>query len=53
MTIEDGRVGSVEQRALDLVRWEVCTVNLEAAASVDEVYERVAKTLSEAVGAAD
>lgn len=53
VTVEDGRVTGVEHRALDVVRWSVCTVDLTEATVLDEVYNRVANALADAVGEAD
>ncbi len=46
--LEDGRVRRVEHRPLDLVRWTACPVDLSDAASLGEVYDRVAPALATA-----
>jgi DNA repair exonuclease SbcCD nuclease subunit len=53
VTVEDGRVTGVEHRTLDVVRWSVCAVDLTDATILDEVYDRVANALADAVGEAD
>ena len=53
VTVEDGRVTGVEHRTLDVVRWSVCAVDLTEATILDEVYDRVANALADAVGEAD
>jgi DNA repair exonuclease SbcCD nuclease subunit len=53
VTVDAGRVASVEHRALDVVRWLVCPVHVTGAGTLDEVYDRVARVLGDAVGEAD
>lgn len=53
VTVEDGRVIDVEHRALDVVRWTVCPVDLGGATSLDEVYDRVEYVLETAAGSAE
>jgi DNA repair exonuclease SbcCD nuclease subunit len=41
VTVDDGReVRSVEFRALDVLRWETCRVDVEGAADLDEILAR-------------
>ena len=51
--VDAGGVASVEHRPLDVVRWTVCDLDLSDAQSLDEVYDRVAPALAEAVNAAE
>lgn len=53
VTIAGNRVESVEHRALDVVRWSVCVVDIAEAVTLDEVYERVELALSAAVRGAE
>ena len=53
VTVEAGRVESVEHRALDVVRWSVCSVDVADAKTLDEVYDRMGPALAEAVGEAE
>lgn len=39
---EDGAVESVEHRELDVMRWEVCRVDIAGSDTVDHLYQRVA-----------
>ncbi|MGB5835191.1 MAG: DNA repair exonuclease [Thiohalocapsa sp.] len=53
VTVEAGRVVAVEHRALDVMRWSVCSANVSGARTLDEVYERAGAALARAVGDAD
>ena len=53
VTVEAGRVASLEHRALDVVRWSVCSVDVADARTLDEVYDRVGQALADAVGEAE
>jgi exonuclease SbcD len=53
VTVEAGRVESVEHRALDVVRWSVCSVDVADAKTLDEVYDRVGHALADAGGEAE
>ncbi|MFI5296782.1 MAG: exonuclease SbcCD subunit D [Polyangiales bacterium] len=53
VSVEDGRVASVEHRALDEVRWVRCEVDASAAASADDVVDLVRAALEREVGDAD
>lgn len=52
VTVEDGRVKSVEHRVLDVARWAACQVDVGQASSVDDVLELCRKALSAEVEAA-
>jgi DNA repair exonuclease SbcCD nuclease subunit len=52
VTVEDGRVKSVEHRVLDVARWAQCEVDVSAARTVDDVLELCRKALSLEVDAA-
>jgi DNA repair exonuclease SbcCD nuclease subunit len=53
VSMEDGRVSSVEHQALDVVRWSVCRVDIDDARTLDEVYDRVAPALAAAIDDAE
>ncbi len=51
--VEDGQVSHLEHRALDVVRWSVCTVDLTAVTTLDAVYDRVEPALRAVLPAAE
>jgi DNA repair exonuclease SbcCD nuclease subunit len=53
ITVEDGRVRTVEHRALDVVRWDALTVDVGPCADVDAVLEALRQSLSQALDDAD
>lgn len=53
VSVDAGQVVSVEHRALDVVRWTVCDLDLSDAQSLDEVYDRIGPALSDAMSAAE
>jgi hypothetical protein len=53
VTVEADRVESVEHRALDVVRWSSCPVDVADAKTLDEVYDRIGSALADAVGEAE
>ncbi len=53
VTVEAGRVESVEHHALDVVRWSACSVDLADAKTLGEVYDRVGHALADTVGEAE
>lgn len=53
VTVEEGRIGAVDHRALDVLRWALCTVDVSGAADTDEVYDRVRGGLEAALRASD
>ncbi|MDI1445676.1 DNA repair exonuclease [Polyangium sp. 6x1] len=53
VTVEDGRVKSVEHRVLDVARWAACQVDASPARSPDDVLELCRAALSNEVDAAD
>ncbi|MDC3955736.1 metallophosphoesterase family protein [Polyangium jinanense] len=52
VTVEDGRVKSVEHRILDVARWAACQVDASPARSPDDVLELCRAALSREVDAA-
>jgi DNA repair exonuclease SbcCD nuclease subunit len=40
LTVEGGRVGAIEHRALDVVRWAVCEVEARTSDSAEDVIDR-------------
>ena len=53
VTVEDGRVESVEHRVLDVVRWASCEVDLGKVTSLQSVLDSASKALREAVDDAE
>ncbi|HCS88851.1 MAG TPA: DNA repair exonuclease [Chromatiaceae bacterium] len=53
VSVEAGAVVAVEQRALDVVRWSLCAVDVTDATTLDEVYDRVGQALDGALADAD
>jgi exonuclease SbcD len=53
VTVEAGRVESVQHRALDVVRWALCSVDVADAQTLDDVYDRVGHALADALGEAE
>lgn len=51
--VEEGRVASVEHRALDVVRWHREAVDLGGAADTGEVLDRIGRALERAAAGAD
>ncbi len=45
VTVDDGLVVEVEERELDVLRWEVCAVDLAQCETTDSVYNCIRKTL--------
>lgn len=43
VTVEGNQISQVEHVALDVLRWNLCQVDVNACANTDEVYERVQK----------
>lgn len=43
VTVDENQVSQVEHVALDVLRWNLCQVDVNASANTDEVYERVQK----------
>jgi DNA repair exonuclease SbcCD nuclease subunit len=43
VTVEENQVSQVEHVALDVLRWNLCRVDVKGCANTDEVYERVQK----------
>ena len=53
ITVDHGRIASVEARALDVVRWAQLTVDAESASEVDDVADRARASLEAAVRTAE
>lgn len=53
VTVDAGRVESVQHHALDVVRWSTCPVDVSDATTLDDVYERVGRALTGALGEAE
>jgi DNA repair exonuclease SbcCD nuclease subunit len=53
VTVHDGRVATVEARALDVVRWTTCDVDASDAVSADDALDAVRAVLDRAVAEAD
>lgn len=53
VSIEDGRVKSVEHRALDVVRWANCEVDLGKVSSMQGVLDSANKALQEVLDSAE
>jgi DNA repair exonuclease SbcCD nuclease subunit len=53
VTVEDGRVVSVDARTLDAVRWEVIAVDAAEAASADDVVDLLRNRIESAIADAD
>jgi DNA repair exonuclease SbcCD nuclease subunit len=50
VTVEAGRVESVQHRTLDVVRWSACSVDVADARTLDDLYDRVGHALADALG---
>lgn len=53
VTVDGGRLVTVEERWLDVVRWEVCRVDASGASDGDDLLTRVQNQLAEALERAD
>ncbi len=53
VAVAEGRVTGVEHRAVDVVRWASCSVDVAEAVTLDEVYDQVAHALTDAGGEAE
>lgn len=51
--VEAGQVASVEHRALDVVRWSLCDLDVSEAQTLDEVYDLVMPALADALHTAE
>jgi DNA repair exonuclease SbcCD nuclease subunit len=51
--VEDGQVVEIESRALDVVRWATCPVEVSAARTLDQVLPLVERALAEAAETAE
>lgn len=53
VTVENHRVTAVEPRALDVLRWERCTVSADGAGTAADVWDRVFHAVEETVAASE
>lgn len=53
VTVEDGRVTRVEERALDVLRWTECRLDLSGCENREEVYEQVRSAMEKELSLAD
>jgi hypothetical protein len=53
VSVENGEIAEVEHRDLDVMRWSLCTLDVSASESVDEIYEQVREGLQSASDDAD
>ena len=53
ITVDDDRVTNLEHRALDVIRWSVCTVNLMPCVDLAGVYALTREALEQAKNAAE
>jgi len=53
VTVEEGEVTSVEAREIDVLRWAVVRVDVEASSSADATVEPVRRALERELGASD
>lgn len=51
VTVQKGRVESVQQVQLDSMRWDIIEVDVSGMKQAEEIYERIAETLDQLVGA--
>ena len=47
VSVDDGLVVDVEERELDVLRWEVCAVDLAECETTDSVYNSIRRTLED------
>ena len=53
VTVEQGEVASVEHRAIDVMRWSVCKLDVAGCATVDDIYEQARDELQLTLDAAE
>ncbi len=53
VTADEGVVVGVEERHLDVLRWSICLVDVEGAATANDVLEKVSRALALEVDGAD
>jgi hypothetical protein len=53
VTVDQGQVTDVEQRDLDVLRWQRCELDVSAAGNADEVHTLVQQALQAALDAAE
>jgi len=52
VTVDDGRIESVEHRSFDVARWAVCQVDITSAMSLEDVVELCRRSIAREVDAA-
>jgi len=50
VSVAEGRVARVEHRPVDVLRWAMCPVDISGAVTLDEVYDRTARSLDRLEG---
>lgn len=53
VSVEDGAITSVEHRAVDVMRWARCELDVSASTTADEVYEQVRDALLQSLDEAE
>jgi DNA repair exonuclease SbcCD nuclease subunit len=53
VTLEDGRITKVEERAIDVLRWAVCEADLSECETTDSVYAAVRQAFEQELDLAD
>jgi len=53
VTVEDGRIMAVEERALDVLRWVICQVDLSECETIDSVYDAIRQAFEQELYSAD
>ncbi len=53
VSVDDGRIRTIEPVELDVARWELCTVDVDGCETGDEVVARVSDALQRSVANAD
>ena len=53
VTVENGAVAKVEERPLDVMRWVVCSVDVDRASTTSDVLDRVSRALTAEADRAD
>ena len=53
VTVENGAVAGVEERAVDVLRWAVCRVDVDGATTTSDVLDRISRALTAEANRAD
>lgn len=53
VTVEDGRITAVDERALEVLRWVTCQVDLSECESIDSVYDAIRHALEQELDSVD